>query len=164
MAYIDYQFYLSIHDTDPMSEAAFTHWRIYAEQILKSYTTGIDDYQKLQMAFPTDENDALMVRMCDVELIDALHMIDEAKKTAAKAAGYTQTENGLQGNVVSSKSAGNESISFSAAGSDSQISRAALNENERLRLINGIVRAHLDGVKDANGVHLLYMGSYPVRG
>ena len=66
----------------------------------------------------------------------------------------------MHGKVVSSVSAGNESISYSV-GSDTAINLAVKDLEARKKLIYATIREHLSGAKDANGVNLLYMGVYP---
>jgi hypothetical protein len=90
-----------------------------------------------------------------------LYQIQEAEKSAYLARGYAETANGLQGKVVSSVSAGNESVSFASGDGSTSVDKAITNIAERNRLIQSIVRECLSGVADSNGVNLLYMGVYP---
>ena len=75
--------------------------------------------------------------------------------------GYAETSNGLHGKVVSSVSAGNESISYAVGSSGSSVDKAITDISERNKLISSVVRECLSGISDANGVNLLYMGVYP---
>jgi hypothetical protein len=64
--------------------------------------------------------------------------------------------------VVSSKSAGNESISYATSSTkDTQLSEAASDSKKREQYLLETARAYLSGVKDANGVGVLYGGAYP---
>ena len=63
-----------------------------------------------------------------------------------------------------SRSAGNESISYSGAGDlakSSSIAAAVADPQAREKLYRDTVTDYLSGVQDANGVNLLYMGRYP---
>ena len=75
--------------------------------------------------------------------------------------GYIQTENGLQGKVVTSVSAGNESISYSATAPKTTVDTAVTDPAAKDRLVFSTIREYLSGVNDSNGVNLLYMGVYP---
>ena len=166
MEYVDYKDYSAMYGRDKLTESEFPRYRADAMRLIDLYTTGIDDVQKLKVAFPTDENDIEAVKLCTCKLIDVLRQIDAAESGAEAARGYTATENGLQGNVITSKSAGNESISYSTtSNSQSAVDKAVSDPAEKKKLICGIVTDGLRGVCDANGVHLLNMGRYPqIRG
>ena len=66
--------------------------------------------------------------------------------------------------MVSSVTAGAESISYATGGSTETVfSKALADESEKERMLQRIVKKYLSGVSDANGVNLLYMGEYPAR-
>lgn len=161
--YADYTDYITFYGTDRLPEAEFAPLALKAERTLDLYTTGVDDVRKLEIAFPQRIKDAAMVRACFCEIVDMLYVIGQAEKAAEQARGYESVDGALRGKVISSRSAGNESISYSASGSGNQtaIEKAIASESERARAIDGIVRTYLSGVKDANGVNLMFMGRYP---
>lgn len=164
MSYIDYEFYTSLYGDIP--EADFNRLSWEACRKLDVLTTGIDNVKKLKVAFPTDEDDAEAVKRCACALVDILYQIKQAEETAKSASGYTETENGLQGKVISSVSAGNESISYAvgkSATAETWLDKALSDSAELDKKLNGTIREYLSGINDANGVPLLYLGDkYPV--
>lgn len=147
---------------EPMEEKVFERLAYDACRHMDRLTTGVDGVKKLRVAFPAEEDAATAVKHCAARIINLLHQIQEAEQSAALARGYAQTANGLQGKVIASVSAGNESVSF-AAGSTQKtaVDLAVSDVAAKRRMIADIVREHLSGVADANGVSLLYMGVYP---
>ena len=126
------------------------------------YTTGVDGVRKLREYFPVSKSSAEAVERCTAEIVSIISQIQEAEKSASVGRGYTQTENGLQGKIVSSVSAGNESISYSATGDQaSAIDGAVSDLTARDKLIRNTIRHYLSGETDKNGVNLLYLGVYP---
>ena len=128
-----------------------------AIHLVENATTGVDGYIKLREAYPTDEADSGCVMNCIIEIIHALHELDIVAETAAMS---DRGDGALMPKVIASMSSGNESISFSTS-QNSGYMRAATNAAERQQLINGIIRDNLSGVRDKNGVNLLYRGAYP---
>ena len=126
------------------------------------HTTGIDGVRKLKDYFPVSESSVEAVERCTAEIVNIIAQIQEAEKSASAGRGYTKTENGLQGKVVSSVSAGNESVSYSATGNQASAIDAAVSDlAARAELIRATVRHYLSDETDRNGVSLLYMGVYP---
>lgn len=146
-------------------ESEFEAAAYEAERIMDIQTTGIDRVRKLQRFFPEDEYDVKAVKHCAGKLIHTILQIRKAEAAAEAARGYETTENGIRGKVISSVSAGNESISYSTPGSSgaTTIDAAAKDRTERERLLCNIALDYLRGVDDANGISLLYMGEYPRR-
>lgn len=160
MSYIDYEYYKGLHGVDAISETDFTRLAWDAFRKLDHYTTGVDGIRKLRIAFPIDEYDAESVKRCAAKLISIAAQVYAAEKSAEAARGYAETANGLQGKVVASVSAGNESITYSTSGT-TIIDQALSDKSVLEKLYNDTIREYLSGVKDANGVNLLYMGTYP---
>ncbi len=166
MAYVDYDFYKKITGDEAIPEAEFLRLSWGACRRLDRMTTGIDGVRKLKAAFPVDEEDAEAVKRCVCAFIDTAYRVEQAGKENALASGFVESENGVHGKVISSISAGNESISFSSSSSESSGSafgKAAASKEEEAALYNDIAREYLSGIADANGVNLLYMGRYPFR-
>lgn len=161
--YADYSDYISYGRDLP--EADFPRYAFKATRIMDLYTTGIDGVRKLATAFPVDEHDAQAVRVCFVELVDYLYTLDTLEAEAEAAQGYEKTADGLRGKVIASRSAGNESIYYGTASSTGSAQtarqRAVSDLQQREQMVTEIITRGLSGVRDANGVNLLYMGSYP---
>ena len=157
MTYIDYSYYSSLHDT--VQEKDFNRLVVAAQHKLDDLTTGVDGVRKLKHAFPVDEEDAQLVRICMAELVNTMYKVEKLEKTAS---ALTETESGVHSNVITSVSAGNESVDYAEPGAvKNTIGAAVQSTKARNGLYYGIVRDYLSGVPDANGVNLLYMGPYP---
>ena len=162
MAYADYSRYTSIYGEGSISEIDFNRFSYDASRYMDYCTTGVDGVKKLKIAHPTDADDAEAVIRCACALIHDMSEIDAAEKRAASVRGLVQREDGtVTGAVVSSVSSGSESISYSVSSGQSAIDAAVASEDEHRKLYFATVRKYLSGVKDANGVNLLYGGAYP---
>lgn len=162
MGYIDYEYYVSLYGSDLLNSQEFGTVSWVAFRALDRHTTGIDGVKKLKTAFPVDEYDAEAVKRCAAQLVYIAAQISAAEKSATQSRGYNETSNGLQGKVISSVSAGNESISYSTNNTATTIvDKALADKNVQQKLYGDTIREYLSGVKDANGVNLLYMGQYP---
>lgn len=154
--YITLDEYTQLYDAT--DEKAFTRNCVEACQIMDRYTTGSDGYRKLKEAFPVDTNDAAAVKHCAARLTNLLCQIEQAQTFG----GYEATEQGVRGRVISAVSSGNESISY-ATNAVTAIEKAASDKTVKDAMITNIIRGGLSGIRDANGVNLLYMGPYPRR-
>ena len=166
MEHVDYAYYRSIYGDKSISDDDFKRLSWEAENEVNKATSGVDNVKKLKVAFPTDEDDAEAVKRCICALIGFLYQIEQAEESASSARGYMQREDGLlQGKVVSSVSAGNESISYAVdKGTSNSMANAALKSvKDRDLAVYEFIRTRLEGVSDANGVNLMYGGVYPVR-
>ena len=160
MPYIAFSEYTKLYDS--IDERLFDRLAVEASRIMDIHTTGIDNVKKLKTYFPTDEDDAAAVKHCAAKLIYTLNQINQAEATALESRGYEATDQGIRGKVISSISAGNESISYATGGNASATvyDAAAKDRTVRDRMLAEIVWDYLRGVSDANGVGLLYMGVY----
>lgn len=158
--YIDYNDYVTTYRNGGCGPMDFDRLALEACIKLDNHTTGFDGVKKLRHHFPVDEMDAKRVKMCACKIVHILHQIEQAEKAANKARGYTETENGIRGKVITSVSAGNESISYSVGGGTTAtlIDKALADKEVQNKLIRDTVREYLSGVTDARGVNLLYMG------
>ena len=155
--YVEYEFYTSLYGTDAIKETEFNRLLWEACKKVDYHTTGVDGLKKLKHFFPREE-DAEAVKRCVCKLIDVMQKVNLAED----ASGYVVREDGtLQGKLVASVSAGNESISYSAG--KNAINTAANDSAAREKLYMDIITEYLSGVTDSNGVNLLYMGVYPRR-
>lgn len=149
---------------DPIEKRSFNRLAFDACRVMDIHTTGIDGLKKLKRFFPTDADDAEAVKRCAAKIINLMHQIQSAEESAMQAAGYESTESGMRGKIISSVSAGNESISYATSGSAATtIDIAVKDKAVRDKLVADTVRESLSGISDANGVKLLYMGEYPRR-
>ncbi len=167
MGYIDYDYYVSLYGSELLNSQEFGTVSWGAFRTLDRHTTGIDGVKKLQVAFPVREYDAEAVKRCAAQLVYIAAQIAAAEKSAIQSRGYNETANGLQSKIISSVSAGNESVSYSINNTATTVvDKALADKNVQQKLYSDTIREYLSGVKDANGVNLLYMGRYPytVRG
>ena len=165
MAYVDYEYYKSLYGEKAIPETDFTRLLWDAEREINKATSGVDGVRKLQIAFPTSDYDAEVVKRCVVELVNFLYKLEEAENKANSVGQYTERADGsLQGKVVSSVSAGNESITYAVGkSSDTAISNAIKDLHSKDMAIYQFISSRLSGILDANGVNLLYGGVYPHR-
>ncbi len=165
MAYIDKAFYISVYGSvdSAMDDLTFNRLCWDACRKLDVATTGVDGWKKLKRSPPADADDLEAVKRCASQLIHLMWQIETAERIANQGRGYTETANGLQGKVVSSVSAGNESVSYatSSTGVATLIDKALTDKVAREKLFADTITEYLSGVTDANGVNLLYMGPYP---
>lgn len=152
--YITLEEYTQLYDAT--DEKAFARNGSEACRIMDQYTTGADGFRKLKQAFPVDADDAAAVKHCAARLINLLCQIEHAQTFG----GYEATEQGIRGRVISSVSSGNESISY-ATNAVTAIEKAASDKTVKDAMITNIIRGGLSGIRDANGVNLLFMGPYP---
>lgn len=162
--YVDYEYYKNLYGSDAASEIEFNRLSWDACKKMDYYTTGVDGVKKLQVAFPVEDYSVEAVKRCTCSLIELLKKIEQAESNMQSASGYIQREDGsYQGKVVSSVSAGNESISYSAGSSNNKtlFEKALTDEKVKTMLFRDMIVEYLSGTVDANGVNLLYMGIYP---
>ena len=157
--YISYKEYTALYDN--FDEKLFNRLAFDACQHIDRLTTGVDGVKKLKEAFPSNEDDAAAVKRCAAHIVNFLYQIHEAEISASVGRGYEQTDKGLRGRVISSVSAGTESVSYSTGAQRTAVDAAAASPAERNRMIRESIREYLSGVADNNGVNLLYMGRYP---
>lgn len=159
--YVDYEFYKSLYGEE-LTETEFKRLSFQAEVAMDKATSGVDNVKKLKVAFPTDEYDAEIVKHCVCAVIDFMHQLEQIERASNSAVGYVQREDGtLQGKVVSSVSAGNESISYSNEKIENDTTTASKSASNKEVVIYNMIQSNLRGVTDANGVYLLYAGVYP---
>ena len=146
--YITYEYYKTLYGEEALAETDFNRLSWDAEREMDKATTGIDGVKKLKVAFPTDEYDVECVKRCLCDLIDFFSQLEKARKTMYN-----------DGGLASSKSAGNESISY--VNDDTAVTSALKSARGKEIAICGMIVDKLRNVKDSNGVNLLYLGEYP---
>ncbi len=165
MSYIDYEYYKNLYGENALSESEFSRLLWDAEREIDKATSGVDNVRKLKVAFPVNEEDAETVKRCVCALVEFLKQIEDAERNANSVGQYTERADGsLQGKVVSSVSAGNESISYAVGKTaDTAISNAIKDLQSKDMAVYQFITSKLSGVSDANGVNLLFGGEYPYR-
>lgn len=148
--YIDYEYYKALYGDKALAETDFNRLSWDAEREIDKATSGIDAVRKLKVAFPTNRYDAEIVKRCICDLIDFLSQFEKAQNTMVN-----------DGGIIASKSAGNESISY--VNGDTVVTSALRSARGKEIAICGLITERLRDVKDANGINLLYLGSYPYR-
>ena len=158
--YISYEEYKTLYDD--IEEKLFNRLAYDACREIDRLTAGADGVKKLRAYFPSDADAVDAVKRCAAHVTNFLAQIHEAEKSASMGRGLTQTANGLQGKIISSVSAGNESISYSTGAGKTAVDVAVADPETKENMIRNVVRKYLSGVADANGVNLLYLGRYPM--
>lgn len=163
--YVDYEYYESLYGEKAIPETDFNRLLWDAEREIDKATSGVDNVRKLKVAFPTSDYDAEVVKRCVVELVNFLYKLEEAENNANSLGQYTERADGsLQGKVVSSVSAGNESITYAVGKSaETAISNATKSLQDKDMTVYQFIASRLSGASDANGVNLLFGGRYPYR-
>ena len=97
--------------------------------------------------------------------MEFLKQIEDAEQNANSVGQYTEQADGsLRGKVVSSVSAGNESITYAVGKSaETAISNATKSLQDEDMTVYAFITSRLYGTSDANGVNLLFGGCYPYR-
>ena len=156
MAYADYEFYSTKYfGLGPkISEDNFNRFAEMASDKLDTMT-----FERLVSGLPTNERAATKVKKSVCAVAEKLQEIEAAERLA-QAGGYATDESGnVVGNIVTSKSSGSESISFSATSSvKSAVLSATGDTQAQNRLCYDTAREYLSGVTDDCGVLLLYAG------
>ena len=163
--YVDYEYYKTLYGEKAIAEADFNRLSWDAEREIDKATSGVDGVKKLKLAFPVDEYDVEAVKRCVCNLADFLYQVENAEHNANSVSALTERADGsLQGKVVSSVSAGNESISYAVGKSaDTAISNAIKDLQSKDMAVYQFIASRLSGVSDANGVNLLFGGRYLYR-
>lgn len=146
MAFVEYEFYESLYGADAIEQTTFNRMLWNAEKVVCDMTTGVDGRCKLKIAFPTVKEDVEAVKRCICEVVQTMADVTKAEVKVS------------EGGVVSSVHAGNESISYDV---NAGIAGTVYNKKAQQSIYGGIIESYLNGVRDNNGVNLLYRGVYP---
>lgn len=163
MAYTDFEFYATTYHGNVVPEADFPRIADRASDFLDVIT-----FDRLVDGLPDDERAKTKVQKAVCAVSDKLYELELAEKqanAAAQAGGSSGTSGGATSGIISSRSAGSESISFaslsdtaSGAKNWSAVYQSAGNPKETNKILESAARLYLTGVKDNNGVNLLYAG------
>lgn len=163
MAYADFEFYATTYHGNVVPEADFPRIADRASDFLDVIT-----FDRLADGLPSDERAATKVQKAVCAVAEKLYELELAEKqanAAALAGASSGTSGGATSGVIASRSAGSESISYaslsdtaSGAKNWSAVYQAAGNPQETNKILESAARMYLTGVKDNNGVNLLYAG------
>lgn len=163
MAYTDFEFYATIYHGNVVPEADFPRIADRASDFLDVIT-----FDRLIDGLPSDERAATKVQKAVCAVSDKLYELELAEKqanAAAQAGGASGASGGATSGIISSRSAGSESISYaslsdtaSGAKNWSAVYQAAGDGTLTNNLLYIAARLYLTGVKDDKGVLLLYAG------
>lgn len=161
--YVDSTYFYTIYP-DLQTEGVYEKGCYNAQMYIDDETMTLDGVRKLKEAFPTDTDDVERVKRCWCELCKAAYLVDKEKDAIASASSLTEIGGRIAPSIVTSISSGSESISFggtNASNYESEYTKAAKSSEGLTALIRSITRMYLAGIRDANGVNLLYRGLYP---
>ena len=163
MAYTDFEFYATTYHGNVVPEADFSRIADRASDFLDVIT-----FDRLVDGLPDDERAKTKVQKAVCAVSDKLYELELAEKqanAAAQAGGSSGTSGGATSGIISSRSAGSESISYaslsdtaSGAKNWSAVYQAAGDETLTNNLLYSAARLYLTGVRDDKGVLLLYAG------
>lgn len=162
--YADYEFYKTLYGEKSVSETDFNRLSWDACKRIDAATTTVNGIKKLKIAFPTDEDDSEAIKRCLCELINISYKLEQAEERVNASQGFVQREDGtVSSKLVSSVSAGNESISYSINNTSAVtlIDKALSDKAAQEQLYRDTITKYLSGVTDKNGINLLYAGRYP---
>ena len=163
MAYTDFEFYATIYHGNVVPEADFPRIADRASDFLDVIT-----FDRLADGLPSDERAATKVQKAVCAVAEELYKLELADKQALSAAAGGTSSSGSGGatsGVITSRSAGSESISYASpsemangAKTWSAVYQAAGNPQETNKILESAARLYLTGVRDDKGVLLLYAG------
>lgn len=163
MAYTTFTFYENTYHGNVVPAEDFDRIADRASDFLDVIT-----FDRLADGLPSDERAATKVQKAVCAVAEKLYELELAEKqanAAALAGASSGTSGGATSGVIASRSAGSESISYaslsdtaSGAKNWSAVYQAAGNPQETNKILESAARMYLTGVKDNNGVNLLYAG------
>lgn len=159
MAYTDYSFYKNTYLSQNISETDFPRFAERASDKIDRMT-----FFRLNSGLPSDAKAAEMVQKAVCVVADILYEIEQRTNAVMEAAGYERDNatGKLVGKIVTGKSAGNESISYSGVSSTdlkNTLVGAVLNDKRaQERLIYDTATEYLAGICTDAGIPLLYAG------
>lgn len=113
MAYIDYEFYKSVYFGNAISEEDFPRLAERASEKVDELT-----FKRLRKWLPEDEYDLKDIKKAVCSIAESIYYNDMLVNAGMSAVGQSVQEDGtVRGKVISSVSAGNESISYATGGS-----------------------------------------------
>lgn len=163
MAYADFEFYTTTYHGNVVPESDFDRIADRASDFLDVIT-----FDRLADGLPADERAATKVQKAVCAICDKLYQLELADKQALSAAvggASSGGSGGVTSGVITSRSAGSESISYASpsemangAKTWSAVYQAAGDEQATNKLLYDTAKVYLTGVRDSEGVPLLYAG------
>lgn len=163
MAYTDFEFYATTYHGNVVPEADFPRIADRASDFLDVIT-----FDRLIDGLPDDERAKTKVQKAVCAVADEMYKLELADKQALSAAAGGTSSSGFGGatsGVITSRSAGSESISYASpsemangAKTWSAIYQAAGNPQETYKLLYREASPYLMGVRDNKGDLLLNAG------
>lgn len=145
-----------------ITEAEYNMNGYEAQVRLDDATITVDGVKKLKSAMPIDSDDLEAVRRCFAKLTHELTLVERAKNELISMSSVTSGAEGTHVGSVKSISSGSESISFGTdANYTSPYVTAATNDEKKEEMLKNVLLTGLRGIKDKNGVNLLFGGVYP---
>ena len=163
MAYTTFTFYEQTYHGNVIPSDEFDRIADRASDFLDTIT-----FDRLADGLPSDERAATKVQKAVCAVCDKLYQLELADKQAMSAAagGTSSGGPGAAEGVVTSRSAGSESISYASpsemangAKAWSAVYQAAGDAQETNKLLADAAMLYLAGVKNDDGVPLLYAGT-----
>lgn len=162
-AYADYEFYTTKYYGSAMPDSqSFDKEAERASDFLDIVTR-----DRLVDGLPDNEREQTKIKKAVCAVADKLYGLELAEKQALSAAAgiITSGSGGATTGVITSKSSGSESISYASpseiangAKAWSTVYSAAGDEQATNKLLYDTAKVYLMGVRDNNGVPLLYAG------
>lgn len=163
MAYTDFEFYTVKYGGGTVPESDFDRIAERASDFLDVIT-----FDRLGDGLPDNERAKTKVQKAVCAVCDKLYQLELADKQALSAAtGGTSSggSGGATSGVITSRSAGSESISYASpsemangAKTWSAVYQAAGDEQATNKLLYDTAKVYLMGARDDEGVPLLYAG------
>ena len=163
MAYTDFEFYAITYHGNVVPEADFPRIADRASDFLDVIT-----FDRLIDGLPDDERAKTKVQKAVCAVAEELYKLELADKQALSAAtgGASSGESGgATSGVITSRSAGSESISYASpsemangAKTWSAVYQVAGDEQATNKLLYDTAKVYLTGVRDNEGTPLLYAG------
>lgn len=163
MAYTTFEFYTTTYHGNVVPESDFDRIADRASDFLDVIT-----FDRLVDGLPDDERAKTKVQKAVCAVAEELYKLELADKQALSAAAGGTSSGGSGGatsGVITSRSAGSESISYASpsemangAKTWSAVYQAAGDEEATNNLLYSAARLYLTGVRDDKGVLLLYAG------
>lgn len=144
MAYADYEFYKNEYFGDTIAESDFPKWADRASRQIDVFT-----FRRLLSAYPPDEYTDKQIKLCMCELAEKMMETDKYLKVSAL------NEEG-HATAVKSVSAGSESITYATG--ETVYASVIKDERSRTAFYRVTLTEYLNGLTDANGICLLYVG------
>ena len=161
MAYTTFTFYEQTYHGNVVPAEGFDRIADRASDFLDAIT-----FDRLADGLPSDERAATKVQKAVCAVCDKLYQLELADKQALSVAAGGISSGGTGGaasGVITSKSAGSESISYaspsekaSGAKTWSAVYQAAGDEQATNKLLYDTAKMYLTGVRNNEGVPLLY--------